>query len=94
MSSIAAVTLPEILAMQGVDVRSVDRSALRDIRDVPVQTDLPRQDRILDFIRRIGNPYCFNYKGYVVKISHIKTDTTLQELVLDCIRENCAKEVF
>lgn len=94
MSSIAAVTLPEILAMQGVDVRSVDRSALRDIRDVPVQTDLPRQDRILDFIRRIGNPYCFNYKGYVVKISHIKTDTTLQELVLDCIRENCAKDVF
>ena len=94
MRTSAAVTLPEILAMQQVDVRSVDRSALRDIRDVPVQTDLPRQDRILDFIRRIGNPYCFNYKGYVVKISHIQTDTTLQELVLDCIRENCNREGF
>ena len=90
MSTPAAVTLPEILAMQRVDVRQVDRSTLRDIRDVPVQTDLPRQERILDFIRRIGNPYCFNYKGYVVKISHIKTDTTFQDLMLDCIRESCA----
>lgn len=94
METPAAVTLPEILEMQRVDVRSVERSALRDIRDVPVQTDLPRQDRILDFIRRIGNPYCFKYKGYVVKVSHIQTETTLQELVLDCIRENCTREAF
>ena len=94
MSATAAVTPTELLAMRRVDVRSADRSALRDIRDVPVRTDLPKQERILDFIRRIGNPYCFNYKGYVVKISHIQTETTLQELVLDCIRENCAREIF
>ena len=94
MNTPTAVTMSAIHEMQNVDIRSVDRSCLRDIRDVPVRTDLPRQDRILDFMQRIGNPYCFKYKGYVVKIGHIKTDMKLQDLVLDCIRENCNREKF
>ena len=37
------------------DIRAVDRSALVDIRDVKVNTALPKRERILDFIRQIGN---------------------------------------
>ena len=44
-------TLEQLKAMQAVDVRTVDRSTLRDIRDVKVNTDLPKQERILDFMR-------------------------------------------
>jgi len=49
-------TREQIEAMQDVDVRTVDPSDLRDIRDVKVNTDLPKRERILDFIRQIGNP--------------------------------------
>lgn len=41
------------------DIRDVDRSTLVDIRDVKVNTALPKRERILDFIRQIGNPYCY-----------------------------------
>ena len=51
-------TLEQLKAMQAVDVRTVDPATLRDIRDVTVNTDLPKQERILDFMRQIGNPYC------------------------------------
>ena len=45
-------TLEQLKAMQAVDVRTVDRSTLRDIRDVKVNTDLPKQERILEELTR------------------------------------------
>ena len=75
-------TLEQLKAMQAVDVRTVDRSTLRDIRDVKVNTDLPKQERILDFMRQIGNPYCYRHGKYVVKVSFTETDVTLEDILL------------
>lgn len=82
-------TMEQIEAMQGVDVRTVDPSDLRDIRDVKVNTDLPKRERILDFIRQIGNPYCYRHGKYVVKVSFSDTDVTLEERMLSYIRSKC-----
>lgn len=79
-------TLEQLKAMQAVDVRTVDRSTLRDIRDVKVNTDLPKQERILDFMRQIGNPYCYRHGKYVVKVSFTETDVTLEDILLSYIR--------
>ena len=64
-----AFTREQIEAMQNVDIRTVDPETLRDIRDVTVNDDLPKRERILDFIRQIGNPYCYRHGKYVVKVS-------------------------
>lgn len=82
-------TLEQLKAMQAVDVRTVDRSTLRDIRDVKVNTDLPKQERILDFMRQIGNPYCYRHGKYVVKVSFTETDVTLEDILLSYIRSKC-----
>ena len=82
-------TLEQLKAMQDVDVRTVDPDTLRDIRDVVVNTDLPKQDRILDFMRQIGNPYCFRHGKYVVKVSFTDTDVTLEDRLLSYIRSKC-----
>ena len=36
----------------------IDRDKLVDIRDVVINTDLPKEERIKDYIRQIKNPYC------------------------------------
>lgn len=82
-------TREQIEAMQSVDFRSVDPSTLRDIRDVTVNTSLPKRERILDFIRQIGNPYCYRHGKYVVKISFSDTDVTLEDRMLAYIRSKC-----
>lgn len=79
-------TLQELKAMQGIDVRSVDPDALRDIREVHVDTNLPKRERMLDFLRQIGNPYCYKHGKYVVKVSFSDTDVTLEDQLLDYIR--------
>ena len=82
-------TREQIETMQNVDIRSVDPDTLRDIRDVTVNTDLPKQERILDFIRQIGNPYCYRHGKYVVKVSFTDTDVTLEDRMLSYIRSKC-----
>lgn len=82
-------TREEIEAMQNVDVRTVDPDMLRDIRNVTVNTALPKRERILDFIRQIGNPYCYRHGKYVVKVSFTDTDVTLEERMLSYIRSKC-----
>lgn len=75
--------------MKKVDIRTVDIDTLRDIRDVKINTDLPKEERILDFIRQIGNPYCYRHGKYVVKISFADTDVTLEQRMLSYLRSKC-----
>ena len=82
-------TEEQVKAMQNVDIRTVDPARLRDIRDVKVNTDLPKRERILDFIRQIGNPYCYRHGKYVVKVSFTDTDVTLEDRMLSYIRSKC-----
>ena len=82
-------TREQIEAMQNVDIRTVDPETLRDIRDVTVNTDLPKRERILDFIRQIGNPYCYRHGKYVVKVSFTDTNVTLEDRMLAYIRSKC-----
>ncbi len=83
------LTQEGISAMREVDVRTVDPSTLRDIRDVNVNTELPKKERILDFIKQIGNPYCYRYGKYVVKVSYTDTNVTLEDRLLAYIRSKC-----
>ena len=82
-------TEEQVKAMHNVDIRTVDPAGLRDIRDVKVNTDLPKRERILDFIRQIGNPYCYRHGKYVVKVSFTDTDVTLEDRMLSYIRSKC-----
>ncbi len=91
-----AVTLEQLKAlnekleiMKNVDVRTVDPETLRDIRDVKINMELPRAERMLDFIRQIGNPYCYRHGKYVVKVSYTDTDVTLEDRLLAYIRSKC-----
>ena len=82
-----AYTREQVEAMRNVDIRTVDPDTLRDIRDVEVNTALPKKERILDFIRQIGNPYCYRHGKYVVKVSFTDTDVTLEDRMLSYIAE-------
>ena len=79
-------TRDQIEAMENVDIRTVDPETLRDIRDVKINANLPKQERILDFIHQIGNPYCYRHGKYIVKVGFTDTDVTLEQRMLAYIR--------
>ncbi len=68
--------------LKNVDLLTVDRDELVDIRDVKINTDLPQEERMKDFVKQIKNPYCYKHGKYTVKLSFDETSgRTLQELL-------------
>ena len=63
-------------ALKNMDIETIAPAGLTDIKTVSIDIDLPKNERVKDYIRQMGgNPY-FGIRGtYVVKISHM--DTTL-----------------
>ena len=84
MENLMLPTLEELSEMAQMDIRKVDRSKLVDIDSVKINTDLPVEERIKDYIRQIGNPYCYLSHGVVVKIS-FKRKRTLEECLKSCV---------
>ena len=75
--------------MRKADPDHIDRDALVDIRDVKVNTALPKRERALDFIRQIKNPYCYRHGKYVVKVAFSDTEVSLEERLAGYIRSKC-----
>lgn len=65
--------------MKTVDIRTVNRDELVDIRDVVIDQDVPKEEKIKSFMRQIRNPYCFKVGNVVVKTTFADTDATLDD---------------
>ena len=65
--------------MKTVDIRTVNRDELVDIRDVVIDQDAPKEEKIKSFMRQIRNPYCFKVGNVVVKTTFADTDATLDD---------------
>ena len=65
--------------MKEVDIHTVDRESLVDIREVQIDGKLPRERRFEDFLQQIKNPYCYRCRKIVVKVSFSDTDVTLED---------------
>lgn len=57
----------------------VDRSNLRDISDVKIDTSLPRRERVRSYVEQIGNPYRYLDGDIVVSIGYADTEVSLQD---------------
>ena len=78
-----------IIDMKNIDLDTVNRDELVDIRDVKVNTALPKLERAIDFICQIGNPYCYKHGKYVVKVGFSDTEVSLEERLAGYILSKC-----
>lgn len=61
-------------------------NVLIDIRDVSVSKELPRDERITEFIRQIKDPYCFKCGRFTVRASFAADGATLEDCIKGIIR--------
>ncbi len=64
--------------MREVDIRTVDITSLGNLDGVEVDRELPREKRWLDFMSKIGNPFCFICNGLAVKVSYTDEGESLE----------------
>jgi hypothetical protein len=72
-------TTKELEAMANIDIRLVNKQELRDIRDVHIDENLTREERLSSFIEQIKNPYCYRCGDVVVKVNFTMEAGSMQE---------------
>ena len=65
--------------MKSVDIRAVNPDDLVDLRDIKIDLDMPQKERKIDYIRQIGNPYCYKVGKVAVKVSFDDNGPTLED---------------
>ena len=67
-------------------IREIDRDALVDLRTVQINTDLPKAERMLDYVRQIKDPCCYRIGKYVVCLRFSEDGPTVQEVFYELVR--------
>ncbi|MCI8601926.1 MAG: hypothetical protein HFE45_10125 [Oscillospiraceae bacterium] len=65
--------------MKDIDLRKVDKAALRDCSTV--HPEAPTEERIRAWIEQLGNPYVYLDGGVVVKLSFANRGETIEERI-------------
>lgn len=70
------------------NLRNIPLEELVDIQSITVNTDLPKEEKIADYIKQIKNPYCYKYNNYrvIVKFDESEDAKTLEEQLKTYIR--------
>ena len=68
--------------MEKFTAKNADRSLLKDIKDVVIDTSQPCNDRVRNYVEQIGNPYCYLDNGVVVEIGYADTQVSLRDRLL------------
>ncbi len=63
-----------------------ETAMLVDIRDVAISKELPREERITEFVRQIRNPYRFKCGRFTVQASFAAGGATLEECIKGILR--------
>ena len=66
-------------ALAEVDICTVPKESLVDIKDVKIDSAMDREERIADYIRQVKNPYCFTCNGIIVKMNFCRSGETLED---------------
>lgn len=61
---------------------SVNSKELVDIKDIEIDYSLPVNERILNYINEIKNPYCFKVNGVTVKLEFSENNCTLEDSII------------
>lgn len=62
-----------------IDMRTIDRTKLRSLDQVKIDTSLPCEQRIKKYVEQIGNPYCYLDGDVVVSLGFSDTGVCLKD---------------
>lgn len=65
--------------LKSIDIRTVKPEDVADIQQIKIDDTLSQQEMREEFIRQIGNPYCFRVGKVIVKATYSADGATLND---------------
>ena len=81
------MTADEYRRFLNTDFDDVDIKRMKDIRDIRIDRSLPREKRVKQYLRQVGNPYMVRVGNIKVKIRYTNEgnsfEDTFEEMLLN-----------
>lgn len=65
--------------MKAVDVRTVDPETLVDVTTIKIDENMSKEERKVEYLKQVKNPYCFRVGDVVVKNVYSSDGVTLKD---------------
>lgn len=72
-----------LFEMSQVEIEKINPSTLANIENIAINQTLPHKEKILSFIRQMGNPYCFVSGGVPVRVCFAGEDKKLSQSLVN-----------
>ena len=69
-----------------VNLDDVKLEDVDEIKDIKIDRRKPSEERILDFIMKVKNPYIFKVNGKLVRIRFSETDKTAEDCLTNVLK--------
>ena len=73
-------------ALKGVDIRTVEKEALTDIREVEVDRSLSLEERKRAYLEAVGNPYAVRVGDMKVRVRFAEDGASFEEAFENMLR--------
>ncbi len=73
------ITKSQLDAYREQNIEALGRENLKDISSVNIRKDLSHEDKILNYIEQIGNPYCFLSGNTPVRICFAENGKSINQ---------------
>ena len=80
------MTAKELDTLKGVDIRTVEKEALADIREVEVDRSLPLEERKRAYLEAVGNPYAVRVGDMKVRVRFAEDGAPFEEAFENMLR--------
>ncbi len=80
------MTAKEMDALKDVDIRTVGKEALADIREVEVDRSLPLDERKKAYLEAVGNPYAVRVGDMKVRVRFAENGASFEEAFENMLR--------
>ena len=73
------MTAEEYRGYLDMDFDDVDIKEMKDIRDIRIDRNLPKEKRVKQYLRQVGNPYLVRVGDVKVKIRFANDGTSFED---------------
>ena len=76
---------------KNMNIEDINYDDIDNIDDITINSDIPPEDRIINFLNSTKNPYFFRINDTIVKFSFSENDITADECVENVMRHLISK---
>lgn len=73
------MTLKELEQLKQVDVRTISHNELIDLKEIKIDEEASKKQRIQQFVEQIKNPFCFKVGEIVVSVGFSNDGISFEE---------------